>query len=90
MKPVKAIVKSRWYLCAAFGEPGNRTLEVQSELGSYPTCTAANRVLFEDDPDAVNEPGCVLQRRKEKYKHLRYPIKGDVLLRNYAGRWKLV
>ncbi len=90
MKPVKAIARSRWYLCASVGEPGYRTLEVQSELGSYPSCTAASRVLFEDDPEAVNEPGSVLQRRREKYKHLHYPIKGEVLLRNYAGRWKLV
>jgi hypothetical protein len=90
MKPVAKIVKSRWYLCASVGEPGHQTLEVQSELGSYPSYTAAHRVLCEDDPDAVNEPGTVLQRRKEKYKHLRYPIKGETLLRNYAGRWKLV
>ena len=46
-------------------------------------------MLFEDDPDAVNEPGSVLQHRKEKYKHLRYPIKGEVLLRKYAGRFKI-
>jgi len=62
--------------------------EVQSAFGAFPSYTAAERLLHEDDPDAVNEPGFVLQRKKAEYKHLR-PIKGAVLLGNYSKHWRM-
>ena len=84
MKPVNTIARTRWYLVSFSGGPGeHHEVEVHSEHGSFKSYTAADRVLYENDPDAINEPGSVLQRRKEKYKHLR-PMKGYVLLRNYT------
>ena len=87
-KPFR-ITPSRWYLREGVTVDDRKVLLVHAEFGSFKSYTAADRLLHENDPDYPNAPGFVMQRRREDRKHL-WPIKGKVLLTDYANSHRIV